>query len=147
MCKCWWMGWELLDGHRNGRALQSRYAWSDGAYAPRAQSGACGWSALHPTMHNTRDSCHRCAASTNRQRAAYIPAFNPHLNPKPSTVNHKFPPHRWRIPTIQLRFERTRSTAGLLLWTRMGGTQLRYPSEEDGKMLNWQSNCLNRAQP
>ena len=60
-----------------------------------------------------------------------------------NVLNPKFPPRRWRIPTIQMRFERTRITTGLPLWTRTGGTQLWYPPEEGGIMLNWQSNCLN----
>ena len=41
-----------MDGHCTGRAINHVcYAWSDGAYVPRAQSGACEWGALHPNTH------------------------------------------------------------------------------------------------
>ena len=87
------------------------YALSDEAYAPGAQSGACEWSALHPTMHGTYDWCHRCVASAQQKmrsvRSARTSAlfsvvrkrgtaaegcsgfaFAETLNPKPYILSH-----------------------------------------------------------
>ena len=79
-----------------------------------------------------------------------IPEPNPNpqaLNPKPQTLNPKFPLRRWRIPTIQLRSERTRIATCPPFELEQAEPHRCEPSEEDGICCVGRATAQTGAQP